>query len=385
MLYNYHMRRFIQIIAVATLAIPLTAAVPASRIREPNAVFTYAIDGGRVTATLFDRLRKKTVDVLDAKTDLPLAAGVSLGGNDAMQLSPATGKIYAIVQNVSGYDGSTIDTKLPYDVAIMETNFDFREPTVVFSCDDCSTEQWLVHPTKPKLYISVPDAYKNGDDEFRAAKLVEVTLSPRLRTRVLTRIPAHAALRITPDGKILFVFGTALHSRDPYGEMVTVNLSTRQRVQKTVNFPRTGSLGDAVSPMSADASPDALEMAYHLGVIDVKSGNDSKLMKGNPHAIDSMFIGWSRDAKRILFQLQDDDTADNNDVQLIYDRATKREWVLPLQDAHLLDWSPAQTAILYEKHGDVGYYDLEARTWVFVAEASEGSWIILPTKRVPKD
>lgn len=378
------MRRISPVLTVLLAVAPLMGAVPASRVKEPNAVFAYAVDGGRVTATLFDRLAGKQIDYLDARTDLPISAAKSSGGNDTMQFSAATKKIYAMVNNVSGYDGSTVDETLPYDVAIVETDFDFSEPKTVFSCDACSTEQWIVHPSKPLLYVGVPDVYDHGADEFRNAKLVEVTLLPKLRTRVIARIPANAALRMTPDGDALFVFGQAAGSRDPYGALVKITLSDRHRVQTVVNLPPSNSFGGGISAMSDDASPDAREMAYHMGVIDVRTRKTEAIMADTPHEIDNVSIGWSRDAKRILFQMMDKSGDERVEVPIVYDRAKKLEWILPIQDANLLDWSPAQTAILFLKRGDVGYYDLTARAWVFVAKASEGSWVTLPTKRVPK-
>jgi hypothetical protein len=378
------MRRFLTILALGA-TLPLAAAMPASRVKEPNAVFVYAIENGRVTATLFDRLREKTVDVLDAKTDLPLAAGASLGGNDVMQFSPATGKIYAVVSNTNMEAGTRADPSLPYDFAILETNFDFEKPTVVFSCD-CWTEQWLVHPTKPVLYVSIPDEFGDGADQFKNAKLVEVTLSPKLRTRVLGRIPPQAALRVTPDGKKVFAFAQAINSREPYGALVTVDPATRKRAQTIVNFPAHNVFDFPTSPASADVSPDALEMAYHMGTIDLLSKKSTPIAKTSPYALDNWLIGWSRNSDRLLFQLmkKDGDPNERVEVPFLYDRTAKKEWILPLQDANFLDWAPAQTAILFNKHGDIGYFDLVKKAWVFVDEGVDGSWVTMPTKRVPR-
>jgi hypothetical protein len=379
------MRRFVPALALA-LALPLAAAVPASRVKEPNAVFVYGMpETGRIQATLFDRAKRKALDHLDARTDLPFADG-DADSNDAVQFSPATGKIYALVDNVRARDGGRVDPDLPYDVAIVETGFDFTEPDVVFSCDGCRTGQWIVHPTKPVLYVSLPDPYGDGGDEFLNAKLVEVTLAPRLRTRVITRIPPDAALRITPDGRKLFAFGLAEHSRAPYGALVTVDLANRRRVQSVVNFPARNAFDLPAAPATADAAPDALEMAYHLGIVDVRTGDRDVLYPESDYALDDPSIGWSRDASRLLFQLmrKDPDPGEGTEVPLLYDRNGGKEWILPLQDAEFLDWAPAQTAILFRKHGDVGFYDLSAREWVFVARGTDGAWATLPTKRVPK-
>lgn len=380
------MRRFLTLLALGA-TLPLAAAVPASRVKEPNAVFVYGMpESGRLQATLFDRTKQKAIDHIDAYVDLPIAAGVSMGANDAVQFSPATSKVYALVNNVSGYDGTTVDEKLDYDVAIVEASFDFKKPVTVFSCDDCSTEQWLVHPTKPVLYVSLPDDFADGGDQFKNAKLIEITLSPKLRTRVLGRIPPHAALRVTPDGKKVFAFAQALDSREPYGVLVTIDPSTRRRVQTTVNFPTYNVFDLATSPASADASPDALEMAYHMGTIDLRTKKATVIAKTSTYALDNWFIGWSRNADRMLFQLMEksDDPNERIEVPMLYDRTSKKEWILPLQDANFLDWSPAQTAILFRKRGDIGYFDLEKKEWVFVDEGMDGAWVTMPTKRVPK-
>jgi hypothetical protein len=380
------MRRFLTVLTLGA-TLPLMAAVPASRVREPNAVFVYGMpESGRLQATLFDRAKQKAIDHIDAYVELPIVAGVSMGANDAVQFSPATSKVYALVNNVSGYDGSTVDERLGYDLAIVEASFDFKKPATVFSCDGCFTEQWLVHPTKPVLYVSVPDQFGDGGDQFKNAKLVEVTLSPRLRTRVLGRIPPHAALRVTPDGKKVFAFAQATGSREPYGALVTIDPSTRRRTQTTVNFPTYNVFGLQTAPASADASPDALEMAYHMGTIDLLSKKTTAIAETSPYALDNWFIGWSRNADRLLFQLmqKSDDPNERLEVPLLYDRKKKEEWILPLQDANFLDWAPAQTAILFKKRGDIGYFDLEKKAWVFVDEGMDGAWVTMPTKRVPK-
>ncbi len=380
------MRRFLSILALGA-TLPLMAAVPASRVKEPNAVFVYGMpESGRLQATLFDRAKQKAIDHIDAYVELPIAAGVSMGANDAVQFSPATSKVYALVKNVSEYDGSTVDKTLDYDFAIIEAGFDFKKPVTVFSCDDCSTEQWLVHPTKPVLYVSLPDDFADGGDQFKNSKLIEVTLSPKLRTRVLGRIPPHAALRVTPDDKKVFAFVQALDSREPYGALVTIDPSTRKRVQTTVNFPTYNVFDLSTSPASADVSPDALEMAYHMGTIDLLTKKATVIAKTTPYALDNWFIGWSRNADRLLFQLMKK-SADPNErveVPMLYDRTSKMEWILPLQDANFLDWAPAQTAILFSKRGDIGYFDLVKKEWIFVDEGMDGAWVTMPTKRVPK-
>lgn len=384
------MRRFASILVLAAV-LPLAAAIPASRVKEPNAVFTYKVspDEGRLQATLFDRAKRVALDQLDARVDdgTWIASGGSVEGNDTVQFSAATGKIYYVSRNYDGYAGrGRINGNLPYDAAIIETDFGFKQRRVVYSCANaCVIGQWIIHPTKPALYVSVPDPLRNGD-EFRAAKLAEISLEPKLRTRVISRVPARAALRVTADGSSIYTFAEAYGSSPPYGAVVTVNLRTRRRSQQVANFPRTNDLGNPMSPGSSDVSPDAREVAYHFGVVDLRTDEVETLMEGSPYELDNYAIGWSRDSSRLLFQLMEGVAApaDRDEVPLLYDRPTKREWVLPIQDARLLDWSPAQTAILFDKRGDVGFYDLEKREWVFVAEGEEGSWVTLPTKRVPK-
>jgi len=379
------MRKITTIITITVAAVPLLAATPASRVKEPNAVFVYAISGeGRIEATLFDRTKRKVIDRLDALTDLPLEAGGSIDSNDAVQFSSATRKVYALVLNESAYDGSTIDTDAPYRTAIIETGFAYKQPTVVFSCDECYTTQWIVHPSLPKLYVSLPDPPENGD-EFRSAKLVEVTLSPSVRTRVIGRIPSNSALRVTPDGSTLYVFGRATHSNLPYGALVRIDLSNRKRTQTVVNFPSYNVFDLPISPMTADVSPDTLEMAYHMATVDVRTGGVTNLLDGEGFDLGNYFIGWSRKSDRLLFQLMEPGGIDDRvEKPLVYDRSSKEQWILPIDDAHMLDWSPAETAILFGKRNDIGFYDLATREWVFVAEGQDGSWVTLPTKRVPK-
>lgn len=379
------MRKITSFVTIIVAAVPLLAATPASRVKEPNAVFVYNVSGeGRIEATLFDRTKRKAIDHLDAFTGLPLEAGGSIDSNDAVQFSSATRKVYALVLNESAYDGSTIDPDAPYKTAIIETGFTYKQPTVVFSCDECYTTQWIVHPSLQKLYVSLPDPLKNGD-EFRSAKLVEVTLSPTVRTRVIGRIPSNSSLRITPDGSTLYVFGRATHSNQPYGALVSINLSNRKRTQTVVNFPSYNAFDLPVSPMTADVSPDTLEIAYHMATIDVRTGKTTELLDGDGFDLDNYFIGWSRSSARILFQLMEPGGIDDRiEKPLVYDRSSKEQWILPIDDAHMLDWSPAETAILFGKRNDIGFYDLSSREWVFVAEGQDGSWVTLPTKRVPK-
>ncbi len=380
------------------------ATAPALPVKEPNAVFAYSISGVKVTATLFDRLNKKPIDHLDVYTHLlnlhtpvQLDDDVSSLGNDAMQFSATTGKIYAIVQNYK----YGMNEDLPYDIAIVETDFDFTEPRVVFSCNDCWTEQWIVHPSEPVLYVSISDKQKYDVVEagFRNAKLVMVTLDKEQRPRVLTRFPRNAELRITPDGKTLFAYGITrnfslclrcllegyyfqLEEHEPNGALVTVSLADGRRTQTILQLPFTYSFGDNTYPRSTDASPDAREMAYHLGIVDVQTKNDEKIMQKSPYHVNSAFIGWSRDSSQMLFQMREkesDDLTEVLEVPIVYDRVTKNEWILPIQDAHLLDWSPAQTAILFWKKGEIGYYDLKKREWIYVAKGREGSWVTIPT------
>lgn len=389
MLYTSDMRRFSPVLTIALAILPLTAAVPASRVKEPNAVFVYRIgpEEGRVQAVLFDRQKRQALDVLDAETDLPLYAGGGIESNDIMQFSPATGKIYVAVRNVDEYGGAKrIDPTLPYDSAIIETDFEFRTPNVVFSCERwCSVDQWLVHPTSAKLYVSLADPYVENPHAFKNAKLVEVTLAPSRRTRVLGRVPSHAALHVSPDGRTLFTFKESPGSRPPYGAVVAVDLRTRKRSQALVHYPLRNVFDLPTGASSYDLSPDAREFAYHMNVVDVGTGETETLIGETELDLDNYFIGWSRDSSRLLFQLTRDSAAyDREEVPLYYDRNTDETWELPLQDVHLLDWSPAQTAILFGKRRDVGFYDLEKREWVFVAEGENGSWVTMPTKRVPK-
>lgn len=387
MLYTSAMCRFRLVLTTVLAVLPLTAAIPASRIKEPNAAFVYAIDAreGRIQAVLFDRQKRIALDHLDAVTDLPLIAGGSTESNDIVQFSPATGKIYVLVRNISGYDGSTIDSSLSYDSAIVQTDFNFDDPTVIFSCNDCDIDQWIAHPTNPTLYVSLADHRSTGTTEFQRAKIVEVTLAPKRRTRVIGRIPSYSALHITPNGASLYTFKEASGSRPPYGAVVTVDLRSRKRTQTIVNLPTHNVFGLPVSASSYNVSPDALELAYHMSVVDVRTGKTETLVGDTELDLDNHFIGWSRDSSRLLFQLSRDNAAyDREEVPLLYDRTLGKQWELPLQDAHLLDWAPAQTAILFGTRQDVGFYDLEKREWVFIAEGENGSWITMPTKRVPK-
>lgn len=372
---------------LAFSALALIAAVPASRVPEPNAIFTYAIHASehRIQATLFDRLNRRTIDTLDATTTLPVFSGGSTESNDLLQFSPATGNIYLLIRNISGYDGSVIDPSLPYDSAIVQTNFDFDDPTVVFSCNECDVEQWIVHPTHPKLYVSLTNHRSKGTSEFHRAKLVEVTLAPKRRTRVIGRIPSYSALHITPNGTTLHTFKVSQDSRPPYGAVVTVNLRSRKRSQTIVNLPMRNIFDLPLSPSSFNVSPDALEIAYHMSIVDLRTKKTETLIDETELELDNYVIGWSRDSSQLLFQLMHSATPNNRtEVPLLYNRTSDQQWELSLQDAHLLDWSPAQTAILFNKYDDIGFYDLEKHEWVFVAQGENGSWVTLPTKKVPK-
>ncbi len=382
------MRHVAPILAVILAVTPLLAAGATATAPEPNAVFVYEISEiNRIRATLFDRVQQRALDHLDTVTTFPLYGGRGIESNDQIQFSAATRRIYAAFSNVEEYNGPTrSNPDLPFDGAIMESDFDWTSPTPVFTCDQfCSIDQWIVHPTKPVLYVSLADAYQPDADEFRNAKLIEVTLAPKRRTRVLGRIPANAAIHITPDGKNLFTFRSAANSNS-YGVLTSINLTSRKRTETTVNVPSRNTFGLSTSPQSSNVSPDALKMAYHMGVVDVRTGKTEHIDTDiTSYDLDNTFIGWSRDSRKILFQLMEAGGVDDRiEVPLLYDRTSKREWVLDLQDAHFLDWSPAQTAILFAKRGDIGFYDLEAREWVFVAKGMDGSWVTLPTKKVPK-
>lgn len=379
------MKRFASVLAVAAVAAPLlVAAVPASRVKEPNAVFAYDVDARnrRITAVLFDRLQEKALDHLDAKLDFsPLSVG---GPSDMVQFSPATKKIYVAYATVSkGYEGKGMD-EIRYDARIVETDFDWNEPKTVFSCGRCGNIAWAIHPTSPALYLSLEDPYTV--DEFRNAKLVEVTLAPKVRTRVITRVPAGAELRFTPDGRSVYVFKKAESSRKPYGVAVSVRLKDRKRSATTINFPSDDSLGETPFPDTDDLSPDALEVAYHFGTVDVLTGDATAVLPSETRDVANSTIGWSRDAGSLLFQLEDGPET----VPLLYQRGSKRTWELPVDDAVLLSWAPAQTALLFHKdNGDIGYYDLDARAWTHVFHAGPdytggAAWATLPTKRVPK-
>lgn len=375
------MRRFVPIIALAGLAIPLLGAAPAAAVKEPNAVFAYDVDAQnrRITATLFDRLRGKALDHLDARVDFALG---SVGGpSDMVQFSAATKKIYLANADVSkGFEGKGMD-EIQYDVRILEAGFDWKDPTAVFTCKRCGNIPWILHPNEPKLYLSLADPLDNGD-ESRSAKLVEVTLSPVRRTRVISRVPRHAELRFTPDGTTIYAFGRAAGSRKPYGQLVTVRLKGRKRSSTTVNFPTHNALKLPMTPQTSDVSPDALEIAYHFGVIDVLTGDAEGFLEEETRDLSNATIGWSRESDLLLYQTEE--------APLYYDRKIGWTWELPVDDAVLIAWAPAQTAILFQKdHGDIGYYDLERRSWTHVFEAGPhftggAAWVTLPTKRVPK-
>lgn len=376
------MKRTISALLLSAAALPLLAAVPASRVKEPNAVFAYDVDAQnrRITAVLFDRLRGEPLDHVDATVDFPLLAA---GPSATVQFSPATKKIYVAHATVSaGDEGKGLD-ETHYDVAIEEGTFGWKDVKTVFSCKRCAAIPWAVHPTEAKLYLAKEDPYT--PDEFRRAKLVEVTLAPSLRVRVIGRVPANAELRFTPDGRTLYVFGKAAHSRKPYGQLVTVRLRDRKRTATTVNFPTDDAYGRIPTPSTADASPDALEMAYHFGTVDALNGEATDVLTGEVRDVSNTVIGWSRDARNLLFQL----TNGNKDIPLLYQRSTKRTWELPVDNAMLLAWAPAQSALLFHKDsGTIGYYDIGAHEWTDVFRAGPdftggASWATLPTKRVP--
>lgn len=383
------MRKALSVLALAILALPLAAAVPASRIKEPNAVFAYDVDGpnDRIRAVLFDRINKTIIDVLDARPEFALQGGGSIDDNDEVQFTPATNKIYISHSNINEYGGiSRIDADRDYDEAIIETTFSFKDPTVIFSCDACRIGQWIVHPTKPKLYVAVEQPGERGD-EFKNAKLIEVTLSPKRRTRVIGRVPSSAALRLTPDGGKIFVLRSIENPGTPYGAVVTIDLKSRTRTQKIVNFPATDAVGFPASPRSGDVSPDTFEIAFHTGTVDVRTGDVERFDFAGDLGLYGG-IGWSRDASQLFFAKRKPGNGDPVPVPIVYDRGSDSEWILPIDTATLLDWSPSQTAILFRKNGDVGFYDLEQHEWTHVLEGEGhyvgGAWVTMPTKRVPK-
>lgn len=387
-LYDAPMRHIFNILAVILAVSPLIAAAPSKSIQEPNAVFVYDIpESNRIRATLFDRAKRTDIDHLDTTTKFSLYGGGGIESNDQVQFSAATRRIYVAHSNVNEFNGpKRFDQALPYDAAIIESDFEWTTPAPVFTCNQfCKIDQWIVHPSKPVLYVSLADTYQPNADEFRNAKLIEVTLSPKRRTRVLGRIPANSALHMTTDGKYIYTFRRAMNS-DSYGILTTINLATRKSTNVTVNVPSRNAFGIGTSPQSSNVSPDALRMAYHMGIVDVRTGKGEAIDADTAaYDLDNYFIGWSRDGTKVLFQLMEAGGIDDRvEVPLIYDRTSKRKWVLDLQDAHLLDWAPAQTAIIFGKRGDIGFYDLEKREWVFIAKGLDGSWVTLPTKKIPQ-
>lgn len=382
---------FLALIAFVALLIPVLAVVEAARVKEPNAIFAYEIlnegDEAHVRAVLFDRERRKVIDRLDVETGLPIYGGAGIESNDNMQFSPATGKIYAVVTNFSEHEGyGRTDTSLPYDSAIIETDFAFRKPTPIFSCDNCSIDQWVVHPSDAKLYVSIADAFTEEQDEFSNAKLIEVITGEKPRTRVLTRIPGNSALHVTPDGRTLYTFHGSEKSRFAWGKLISVNLrSNRRKTDRVVNFP-FNSYGKNIRPGSFDVSPNLSSVAYHFGKVNVRT-SEAEEFEAFPYDIHNFIIGWSRDSRKLLFQLTEDiEAVDRDEVPLHYDSATGREWAMPLEDVNLIKWSPAQTAILFQKTGVIGFYDLIEKEWVDVFEntldyASRASWLTMSTKK----
>lgn len=371
------------VLSVALL--PLVGAVPLSRIKEPNAVFAFDVanHGKRVKAVLFDRQRRLPLENLDISLETPASGN---GYNDIVQFSAGSKKVYINTAKVTDETkGREYDVK-EYKTVILGGGFSWKDPEEIFSCDACTVGSWIVHPTEPKLYLSLFDKDPNGD-EFRNAKLVEITLAPVRKTKVIARIPATQDLRVSPDGKWVYVFGRAKNSRRAYGELVKVGLTEKKRSKTVVNLPESDYYQNTVLSSTSDVSPDTLEIAYHFGTIDMRT-KDEETIKLKQHAeLANSTIGWSRSGKKLLFQLQSERGRD--DKQLTYNRDTKGEWVLPLRDAAFLQWSPSETAILYDRWGDIGFYDLKEREWVHVFDAGPNltggaAWVTLPTKRVPK-
>ena len=371
------MKKTLSLTVLAALALPLLAAVPASRLKEPNAVFAFDVDpaANRFTAVLFDRAKRRALEHADARVDYP---PYGIGGNDAIQFAPATKKIY--VGSVETGTGTRI----------LEGGFDWKDPAEIFSCRGCRVTGWLVHPTRAAVYVAVEDPF--SDDEFRNAKLAEITLAPVRRTRVIGRIPARASLGITPDGSEVYAFGTAEHSDFPYGELVRIRIADRHRVKMVVNFPREDTFGNPVAdPSTENVSPDARELVYPNVVVDVRTDKEDEVLETGPYVAMNGTIGWSRDSRKLLFPVvqQGGQGTDPEEAMIVVDRKTKTNWTLPLLDAGFLDWAPAQTAILFLHGNDVEFYDLEKREWVHVLDGGRdhvagGSWLTLPTKRVRK-
>lgn len=383
------MRKTLSLTVLAALAIPLLAAVPATRVKEPNAVFAYDVDArtNRLVAVLFDRAKQRDLAVLDRRFEFP---PYGIGGmNDTVQFSAATKKIYVGSVQLTeetkhlGYDGE-------FDTRIVEGAFDWKEPRQVFSCHDCHVTGWIAHPVKPKLYVAIKDEFTV--DEFRNAKLLEITLEPTLRTRVIGRVPAGEGLAITPDGSHVFVFAQAENSNLPYGELVSIRLSDRRRVKTVVNLPREDVFGSRMRADTRSVSPDMREIVYPNSVLDIRAEKASEILKPGPFAEAHAALLWSRDSTQVLFSLRQEHAQgdDPGEAKIILDRDTKQPWTLPVMDVYPLDWAPAQTAILMRKDVDIGFYDLQKREWVHVLEgltmdySADASWVTLPTKRVPK-
>lgn len=382
-------RRLFPLTALTLLAIPLIAAVPATRLKEPNAVFAFDIDAAhdRFTAVLFDRANKKALEHADISLEYP---PYGIGGiNDAIQFSPATKKIY--VGSLTSTPGSPdVGMGGDHDTRIVEGGFTWKDPVDVFSCSKCQVIGWIVHPTQPKLYVAIKDEFTV--DEFRNAKLAEITLSPKLRTRVIGRIPAASqGIAITPDGGTIYAFGEAEKSDYPYGELVSIRLSDRKRTKTVVNFPREDSFGMSLHANTHAVSPDMREVVYPNSVLDVRTRKTEEVLKADAYEGMNGVIAWSRDSRKLFFPLAQakDVYGVAAEASIVFDRTTKKTWNLPLLDADILDWSPAQTAILFLRGRNVGFYDLENREWVEVLEggssyAANGAWVTMPTKKVPK-
>ncbi len=373
------MRKTLSLAVVASLAVPLLAAVPASRVKEPNAVFAFTADTStnRLQAVIFDRAKRRALDHLDVTLDYP---PYGIGDmNDAVQFSAATKMIY--VGSVEAGSGIT---------RIVEGNFAWKDPVDVFSCEGCTVTGWIVHPTEPRLYVAIEDPHAGGD-EFRDAKIAEITLSPNLRTRVIGRVPTTGGLAFTPDGGRVYVFGEAKKSDPPYGELVSIDIADRHRVKTVVNLPRHDVYTDRLHAYTRNVSPDMREMVYANTVIDLRTKKSAVVLDTGPYVTTNGTIAWSRDAGDVIFPLQQDKGGEEvpQDGKVFVDRATKETWTLPLPDSTILDWAPAQTAVLFRKAGDIGFYDLKNREWVHVLEGAPGgiadaSWATLKTKRVPK-
>lgn len=380
------MRRFLPQITASLTVFSLllgTSIVSAKTTspKEPDAVFSFSINGSTITAQLQDHVKGKQLKYIVIDTGLPLVNGQMSGANDFVQYDAAGGGILFLVENLNEYDGTADRLDLGYCAAIHRYDLKTKTTRIVYSSDECQAFVWAVHPSKQMLYI-LEQGYE------KKPKVMQIDFEKHAKSKTLATLPkgyGYDEMMFFPDSSTLRMQAENLSAAAAGQDVVvSVNLKTgKASISPPIHVESTS--GWWTSLGTGNFSPDGKKVAFHFGVMEIPKGERKTFELPQDHILDNFYTMWSGDGKQVAYMIRHQ-FEDATTRLLTYDvRSGNIRQHANVKDPFVRQWAPSTRYILYVGQDGVNAYDTKTGKSRLVfsnvgldSYNTETAWVYLP-------